>query len=379
MSTVKATNFQNASSATANMVTDASGNVSFGGTAAMSSSFLRNRIINGDMRIDQRNAGAEVNPAVTATYYLDRWVATSTSASKFKIGQNAGAVTPPTGYTSYLGLTSLSAYTVGAAETYAVRQLIEGLNVSDLAWGTASAATVTLSFWVRSSLTGTFGGSLRNSDSSRSYPYSYTISVANTWEQKTVTIAGDTTGTWLTTNGIGINLQFSIGSGATVSGTAGAWATATYTSATGATSVVGTSGATFYITGVQLEVGTVATPFERQIYNAQLAQCQRYFAKVTAGATYSGFGNGLFNTTTTGAFLSKLSVTMRSSPTVSQSSLAVYDGTSVIALTGLSTTYGGTDYINQDFTVASGGTANRVVNIISNNTTSGFLSFSAEL
>jgi len=379
MSTVKATNFQNASSATANMVTDASGNVSFGGTAAISSSFLRNRIINGDMRIDQRNAGAEVNPAVTATYYLDRWVATSTSASKFKIGQNAGAVTPPTGYTSYLGLTSLSAYTVGAAETYAVRQLIEGLNVSDLAWGTASAATVTLSFWVRSSLTGTFGGSLRNSDSSRSYPYSYTISVANTWEQKTVTIAGDTTGTWLTTNGIGINLQFSIGSGATVSGTAGAWATATYTSATGATSVVGTSGATFYITGVQLEVGTVATPFERQIYNAQLAQCQRYFAKVTAGATYSGFGNGLFNTTTTGAFLSKLSVTMRSSPTVSQSSLAVYDGTSVIALTGLSTTYGGTDYINQDFTVASGGTANRVVNIISNNTTSGFLSFSAEL
>jgi len=379
MSTVKATNFQNASSATVNMVTDASGNVSFGGTAAMSSSFLRNRIINGDMRIDQRNAGAEVNPAVTATYYLDRWVATSTSASKFKIGQNAGAVTPPTGYTSYLGLTSLSAYTVGAAETYAVRQLIEGLNVSDLAWGTASAATVTLSFWVRSSLTGTFGGSLRNSDSSRSYPYSYTISVANTWEQKTVTIAGDTTGTWLTTNGIGINLQFSIGSGATVSGTAGAWATATYTSATGATSVVGTSGATFYITGVQLEVGTVATPFERQIYNAQLAQCQRYFAKVTAGATYSGFGNGLFNTTTTGAFLSKLSVTMRSSPTVSQSSLAVYDGTSVIALTGLSTTYGGTDYINQDFTVASGGTANRVVNIISNNTTSGFLSFSAEL
>jgi len=232
---------------------------------------------------------------------------------------------------------------------------------------------------VRSSLTGTFGGSLRNSDSSRSYPYSYTISVANTWEQKTVTIAGDTTGTWLTTNGIGINLQFSIGSGATVSGTAGAWATATYTSATGATSVVGTSGATFYITGVQLEVGTVATPFERQIYNAQLAQCQRYFAKVTAGATYSGFGNGLFNTTTTGVFLSKLPVTMRSSPTVSQSSLAVYDGTSVIALTGLSTTYGGTDYINQDFTVASGGTANRVVNIISNNTTSGFLSFSAEL
>jgi len=259
------------------MVTDASGNVSFGGTAAMSSSFLRNRIINGDMRIDQRNAGAEVNPAVSGSYYLDRWLVAASAASKFKIGQNAGAVTPPTGYTSYLGCTSLSAYTVGAGETFNVRQQIEGLNVSDLAWGTASASTVTLSFWVRSSLTGTFGGSIRNSDATRAYPYSYTISVANTWEQKTITIAGDTSGTWLTTNGIGINLNFGLGSGATVSGTAGAWASANYTSATGATSVVGTSGATFYVTGVQLEVGTVATPFERQIYSNQVAQCQRYF------------------------------------------------------------------------------------------------------
>jgi hypothetical protein len=283
MSTVKATNFQNASSSTANMVTDASGNVSFGGTAAMSSSFLRNRIINGDMRVDQRNAGAEVNPAVSGDYYLDRWSVGATVASKFKIGQNAGSVTLPTGYTKYLGCTSLSAYTVGAAETFTVRQPIEGLNISDFAWGTASAATVTLSFWVRSSLTGTFGGSLRNSASDRSYPFTYTISVANTWEQKTVTIAGDTSGTWLTTNGIGVYLFFSLGTGSTFSGTAGAWASANYVSATGATSVVGTSGATFYITGVQLEVGTVATPFERQIYSNQFAQCQRYFSTLSRG------------------------------------------------------------------------------------------------
>jgi len=286
MSTVKATNFQNASSATANMVTDASGNVSFGGTAAMSSSFLRNRIINGDMRIDQRNAGTEVNPAVNGTYYPDRWKAATSAASKFKIGQNAGAVTPPTGFINYLGLTSLSAYTVGASEVFGVIQVIEGLNVADLGWGTASAATVTLSFWVRSSLTGTFGGSLRNDGGTRSYPFTYTISVANTWEQKTVTIAGDTSGTWLTTNGTGINLIFSIGSGSTLSTTSGAWAAGNYTSATGATSVVGTSGATFYVTGVQLEVGTVATPFERQLYNAQLAQCQRYFQLMDMGYVY---------------------------------------------------------------------------------------------
>ena len=314
MSTVKATNFQNASSATANMVTDASGNVSFGGTAAMSSSFLRNRIINGDMRIDQRNAGTEVNPAVTQTYYLDRWQATSTAASKYKIGQNAGAVTPPTGYTNYLGLTSLSAYTVGAAESFGVRQLIEGLNVSDLAWGTASAATVTLSFWVRSSLTGTFGGSLRNSDGTRSYPFTYTISVANTWEQKTVTVAGDTSGTWLTTNGIGIILIFSIGAGSTFSGTAGAWAATNYLSATGATSVVGTSGATFYITGVQLEVGAVATPFERQLYNAQLAQCQRYYYKLVPDIN-SAFGVGYNSSTTLAYIVVPFPTTMRATPT----------------------------------------------------------------
>ena len=184
-------------------------NLSVTGTAAFTGSVntpntfgFKNRIINGAMVIDMRNAGTEVNPAVTSTYYLDRWQAMSSVASKYKIGQNAGAVTPPAGYINYLGCTSLSAYTVGAAESFNIQQRIEGLNVADLAWGTASAATITLSFWVYSSLTGTFGGSLRNSAANRSYPFTYTISSANTWTQASVTIAGDTTGTWLTTNGM---------------------------------------------------------------------------------------------------------------------------------------------------------------------------------
>ena len=311
MSTVKATNFQNASSATANMVTDASGNVSFGGTAAMSSSFLRNRIINGDMRIDQRNAGASVTQSTATTYTVDRWSVYGTVASKFTAQRNAGAVTPPTGYTNYLGCTSSSAYSITSTDRFQIQQPIEGLNISDLGWGTASAATVTLSFWVRSSLTGTFGGAVFNSDGSRSYPYSYAISVANTWEQKTVTIAGDTSGTWLTTNGIGLNVLFSLGAGSTLSGTAGSWAGSFYVSATGATSVVGTNGATFYVTGVQLEVGTVATPFERQIYSNQLAQCQRYLpayrseqnnwrlpGAAVCGATNQVFASVVFPVTT---------------------------------------------------------------------------------
>jgi len=269
-------------------ITFADGSVQSGGWTGM-----RNRIINGAMMIDQRNAAAEVNPAVNNTYYLDRWRAVTTAASKFKIGQNAGAVTLPTGFINYLGLTSLSAYTAGASEIFGVLQIIEGLNVADLGWGTASAATVTVSFWVRSSLTGTFGGSLRNNGSTRSYPFTYTISAANTWEQKTVTIAGDTSGTWLTTNGIGVVLTFSIGSGSTFSTTAGAWASGNYTSSTGATSVVGTNGATFYITGVQLERGSTASSFEYRPYNTELTLCERYFEKSYQVGTVPGTNGGL--------------------------------------------------------------------------------------
>jgi hypothetical protein len=245
-------------------------------SAAASPYTLKNRIINGDFRIDQRNAGASVTPA-NAAYTLDRWQAFQSVASKYSVQQNAAAVTPPTGFTNYLGVTSLSAYSVASGDYFALNQSIEGFNVADLAWGTANAQTVTLSFWVRSSLTGTFGGALKNSAGNRSYPFTYTISVANTWEQKTITIAGDTSGTWVTNNGIGIYVQLGLGTGSTWNGTAGAWAAGNFISATGATSVVGTNGATFYITGVQLEVGSSATPFERRLYNQELANCQRYY------------------------------------------------------------------------------------------------------
>lgn len=234
--------------------------------AAASPYVLKNRIINGDMRIDQRNAGASVTVLTTTGYTLDRWKTACDVSSKFSVQQNAGSVTPPAGFTNYLGVTSLSAYSVPAGEIYGLQHHIEGYNVADLGWGTANAKTVTLSFWVRSSLTGTFGGSFINASSNRSYPYTYTISAANTWEYKTITVAGDTSGTWNTTNGRGIVVIFSLGTGSTFSGTAGSWSGNNFQSATGATSVVGTNGATFYITGVQLEIGTSATPFERRLY-----------------------------------------------------------------------------------------------------------------
>ncbi len=191
---------------------------------------FKNRIINGAMVIDQKNAGASVTITNLAaiTYTLDRWFADITQASKFSVEQTITGVSAPVGFTDYLGATSLSAYSVLSGDYFYLGQKIEGYNVADLAWGTASAATVTLSFWVRSSLTGTFGGAVRNGAGNRSYPFTYTISAANTWEQKSITIAGDTSGTWLTTNGAGLQLAFGIGVGTTYSGTAGAWAGANY-------------------------------------------------------------------------------------------------------------------------------------------------------
>ena len=271
------------SSISVNTITDASGGSTTsinGFTPSVSNMAGRNRIINGDMRIDQRNAGASITQSTSNQFPVDRWLVAGDVASKFTAQQSS---TAPAGFSNSLLITSSSAYTVGAAESFILTQYIEGLNIADFGWGTAGAATVTLSFWVRSSLTGTFGGALRNSASNRSYPFSYTISSANTWEQKSITIAGDTSGTWLTTNGRGISLTFSMGAGSSASSTAGAWVAGSYVSATGATSVVGTSGATFYITGVQLEAGSVATPFEHRQYGQELALCQRYFQKSPTG------------------------------------------------------------------------------------------------
>jgi hypothetical protein len=258
---------------------------------------MKNKIINGAMVIDQRNAGASVTPTADA-FTLDRWGAVLSQSSKYSVQQNAGSVTPPTGFTNYLGVTSTSAYSVGAGDYFTLQQNIEGFNIADLDFGKATAKTITLSFWVRSSLTGTFGGTVANSAQSRCYPFTYTISAANTWEQKSVTIAGDTTGTWLTTNGIGFRLNFGLGVGTTYSGTAGAWSSSVLLSATGATSVVGTNGATFYITGVQLEVGSTATSFDYRPYGTELMLCQRYLPMVTvtnAAYYYSGMVFGASN------------------------------------------------------------------------------------
>jgi hypothetical protein len=364
------------------MILDGSNGVTFNDAslqgAAASPYVLKNRIINGAMVIDQRNAGASVT-LNDGIFPVDRFQGSCSTTGKLTAQQSS---TAPTGFNNSVILTSSSAYSIGSGDIFAFTQKIEGFNLADLGWGTASAKTVTLSFWVRSSLTGTFGGTLQNSARDRNYPFSYTISAANTWEQKTVTITGDITGTWLTTNGIGIQLHFGLGVGSTYSGTAGAWAAGNIWSATGATSLVGTSGATFYITGVQLEQNTSATPFERRLYNQELANCQRYFQVLGKGLNgspaYVIFSILSYEAPATAWGTVPLKVTMRTQPTTT------YSGTFTTSYGNQGPLLNDTNQTGPDngvigWAVGSGGTTGYSTYLRASNSTAAFISFSAEL
>ena len=251
----------------------------------------RNRIINGDMRIDQSNAGAAVSANATNQFYVtDQWVLRGTTSAGVFSGQQSTS-TPPAGYTNFLRITTTTADASPAAGSgYFFSQIIEGVNCQDLQFGSATAQTVTVSFWVRSSLTGTFSGSLWNSAANRYYGFTFTINSASTWEQKSITITGDTSGTWLTDTGIGIRLSFDMGNGSTFRGAAGSWSATSAIGVTGSVRIISTLSATFDLTGVQLEVGSAATPFEVRDYASELMRCQRYYStSIESGATITNF------------------------------------------------------------------------------------------
>ena len=278
---------------------------------------FRNRIINGDMRIDQRNAGASVTLDGSGVYPVDRWRCDEASDGD-ATGEQVQDV--PTGFVNSLKITTTTADGSLSSNQYmAANQFIEGFNTDDLMWGTANAKTITLSFWVRSSLTGTFAAGIDNNAGDRSYVFNYTISVANTWEYKTVTIAGDTSGTWLTNNQRGLGLRFGLGSGTAFEGTVGSWQAGSKFSSSGAVSVIGTLNATWFITGVQLEVGSVATPFERRPYGTELALCQRYFwtSASVAGDQNPRISSGIaYSTAATAQHAVMYPVEMRATPTI---------------------------------------------------------------
>jgi hypothetical protein len=263
-------------------------------TAASGFGF-KNRIINGDMRIDQRNAGASLTHSGVSNFYgMDRMVFNSNGTPQFSVQRVEDA---PPGFTFSAKLTTTTAGTPAAADFSYFGQYIEGFNVADFAFGTASATTVTISFWVKSSLTGTFGGSIRNGSNNRAYPFSFSINAVNTWEFKTVTVPGDVTGVWGKDNSFGLTLVFDTGSGANNKGTAGAWNSTANIGVTGGTNLVATAGATINITGVQLEKGSTATSFDVRPYGTELQLCQRYCRTLpaTTSVGYSAGGNTLYS------------------------------------------------------------------------------------
>ncbi len=330
---------------------------------------FKNRIINGAMTINQRGSSITSNG-----YSLDRYLITAVSGSKMTVQQSSDA---PTGFSNSLLITSSAATTIGSTDYYDIGQRIEGFNTYDLMFGTANAKTITISFWVKSSLTGTFGASLQNSAQNRSYPFTFTISTASTWTQISTTIAGDTSGTWVgATAGIGMQLLFNLGTGSSTLGTAGAW-TAGYIFPTGEVNILATNGATLQITGVQLEKGSTATSFDYRPYGTELQLCQRYF-EIMENASMQGSADSA--TLFIGVY--RFLIEKRSAPTLTLltstpaiSEITIADRTG--SGSALGTNFIGTKSMRYQISGFSSMTARNPV--IGNGTTTGIISLSSEL
>jgi len=285
---------------------------------------MRNRVINGAMSVAQYGASTTVNGGGTRGFSVDRFAAYS-ATNACTVSQSSVA---PSGFSKSLQYTQTGTGAVGAGDIGLVIHRVEGLNTSDLNWGTSAAAPVTISFWARSSLTGTFGLTVLNDGQDRRYTTSYTITQANTWEQKTIVIPGCTDGTWRVDNGIGLGVCWDMGCGTSYSAAADTvWGTSTRYGLTGGTKVCATTGATFNITGVQLEKGSYATPFDFRPYGAELALCQRYFErgnpKVFVNGTYA---LGAYTNTGTGSYSFKQ--VKRASPTMTMNGFNNIDNAS---------------------------------------------------
>ena len=350
--------------------------------SAVNSLGFRNRIINGNMVIDQRNAGASVTVNTGGAFYpVDRFRFSGVSSSGVFTAQQI--TDAPTGFTNSVRVTVTTIdSSLSGSDLYYAAQFIEGFNTADLAWGSASAATVTLSFWAKSSVTGTFGGALSNNGVNRSYPFTYTINAANTWEQKTVTIAGDTTGTWATDNNTGIRIYWGLGVASGFAGTAGSWAASQLLSATGATNLMATNAATWQITGVQLEAGSVASPFERRDYGRELIMCQRYYWRESNAGGGFIWSSGYLATGSIYRGYKAFPTAMRAAPTfgfsTASNAMVINSGGGNYNIT----TFGGvlgTQSANIEFNMSTSGTGGNGAVVYGVNSNAAYIDFSAEL
>jgi hypothetical protein len=335
------------------------------------------------MVINQRGTvNTPVTPANTQ-YTLDRFNTNLTQSSKYSIQQST---TAPTGFGFSLLATSVSAFSVGASDFFDVFQPIEGFNFSDVAFGTASAKTITISLWINASIAGTYGGYLINASGNRTCVFSYSVPVANTWTYVTATVPGDTSGSWVgATNGVGIYVvPVSLGAGSSVTtSTTNTWGSAGFRGFTGQVNMVGTNGATVYITGVQLEVGVTATSFDFRSYTTELQLCQRYFWRIqgeTSTLGYASIGTGSSVGTDTSFLITKTPVRLRTNPTLSfNGTISQYpSGTAVSAIIN---TYSSSSF-DTIFAQLSGGgfsSAGQGVSFYTANNTNNWFAVSAEL
>lgn len=325
---------------------------------------FKNRIINGAMQIDQRNAGASVNSSASGTFSVDRFTSYGSGGGVYTTQQSSDVPTGA-GFVNSIVSTVTTIDSPTGVDYYLIQQGIEGYNAADLQWGTASAKTITLSFWVKSSITGTYTTSVRNSALDRSYRATYTINSANTWEQKSVTIAGDTSGTWLKTNGMGISVGFALGAGSTLTDTGNTWTSGQAYAATGQTQWISTNGATFYLTGVQLEVGSTATNFDYRPYGTELALCQRYYWQRNSEATYAAIASGGMNSTIQARVSLNYPMPMRATPTISITNVTnlIVNQAGDLIPSALSAAYPNSTGALLDITV-SGGTLGRGCTLI---------------
>ena len=348
---------------------------------------FKNRIINGNMVIDQRNAGASVSYSTgSASYLVDRWYGQGVaSAGVFTLQQSTDA---PAGFSNSVKATVTTASTPSGTNVYRFIQRLEGYNLADINLGTSNAASFTLSFWVKASVTGTFGGSFWGAGATRWFIFSYTINSANTWEYKTVTVSPVTSGTFQTTNSTALQLTFNIGAGSSVLGAAGSWisndSSTEYYGPTGQTNLIATNGATFYITGVQLEKGSTATSFDYRPYGTELALCQRYAVQFTGGGSgslYNNFAVGQVGTATVVYLVATLPVTLRAAPTVTfNGTLTINSGGIDYPITSFGTTYGQGSGVWLTAIASGGGlTAGRGANAYTALATSNWILLSSEL
>ena len=271
----------------------------------------RNLIINGAMTVAQR--GTSFTSAANAAYTLDRFVWYDTGAGVVDISQATD--TPNGNFKNSLKIDVTTAdSSLAAGDLYAIIHNIEGTVSSQLGWGTSDAKNVTVSFWIKSPKTGTHSVAVQNSAQNRSRSEEFTVSAADTWEYKSVSFIGDTSGTWLTTNGVGVRIAFPLASGSTFTQAAGSWGTGNIYASTNQVNCMDDAANNFFITGIQFEVGDTATPFEHRSYGDELAKCQRYFIKNSATAWQ-------FTVTSLGSTFGRSSwdfpTTMRAAPTVS--------------------------------------------------------------